>query len=437
MRKRWAVAALLLAGPLVAPARGGAATPFRTYRPDPALVAGTGAGEPTLGIDPRTGAVLVQAMTRTLRLSTDGTWSEVTPPTQRGLVTLDPILETDRATGRTFVSQLLGACGLLAYTEDAGRTWKDSPMGCGPGAVADHQSVGVGPFRAGAPVGRRGTYPNAVYYCAHDNLTANCALSTDGGDTFLPAVPAWAAARCDATHGQVTVAPDGTVYVPPLGCIDGTASVGISEDNGLTWRMSSVPGTVQEGSGGYPSVGVGARGTAYLAWSGGGGGDPVPHVSVTRDRGRTWTRPVVLGRDAGVVNATFLTTVVGDDDRAAVAFLGSRTAGEGTAESFPGTWSLFVSTTYDGGRTWRTVDAGGRPVHRGGICMGGLTCTAASRVLLDFADAVLDPAGRVVAVVAVSCRDAACRTATAETKDTVPMVARQVGGVPLRRVPAR
>lgn len=431
-----AVAVVAAAAPaLAAPARPPSVT-FRRYE---LAAVPFGAGEPTLGVDPRTEAVLVQARRLTYRvtdLAGRGAWTDVTPPSLRGTVSVDPLLETDRRTGRTFVSHLQAACSAMAYSDDAGRTWTGVPLGCGIGALADHQSVGTGPFRDGATLGATTTYPNAVYYCAHDNVTANCSTSTDGGGTFLPAVPAWPTGVCHAPHGHVATAPDGTVYLPPNYCLDGAATA-VSEDNGLTWRMAVVPDTSIDPAAGNASVAVGAGGTAYLAWGGptdAGGAAVVPYVAATRDRGRTWQRAVRLGGDAGVVNARFVSAVAGDDDRAAVTFLGSRTGGDAGQESFPGVWSLYVSTTYDGGRTWRTVDATPhRPVHRGGVCMAGLVCTPAARVLLDFADAELDASGRVLAVVAVSCRDARCASVADTSDRTGLMLVRQADGTPLRR----
>ncbi|HVF06693.1 MAG TPA: sialidase family protein [Frankiaceae bacterium] len=424
-----ALAAAAVAGPLLTASAGAGATgpSFRAYAPPPGL-ARYGAGEPTLGIHPRTGAILVQASVRTLRLTGAGTrrpqWRDVTPTNAVMLGSLDPLIEMSATTGRAWVSHLNGACSLMAYSDDAGSNWTDVPLGCGAGAMYDHQALGAG--------------PGVLYYCAHDLLAANCATSADGGDTFRPAVPAWTTAYCGAPHGHVTVAADGTAYLPPIACFDNAAATAVTEDGGLTWRMSRVPGGTMGGDAGNPSVGVGAGGAAYLAWGGRVDGGFRPQVAVTRDRGRTWSRPAVLGRGHGVVNTRFVSAVAGDDDRAAVSFLGSRTPGDAGAEGFAGTWSLYVALTYDGGRTWRTYDAlPSRPVHRGGVCLMGMACPGRARVLLDFADLAIDAAGRVVAVVASSCRDPRCTSVATDSGGTNPVVVRQEAGALLRRRPAR
>jgi hypothetical protein len=75
---------------------------------------GDRAGEPTLGINPKTGAVLFQAYTETLRVTDmkpggKATWELGKFPTPQPR-SFDPILRTDEDTGRTFTSQLLLAC---------------------------------------------------------------------------------------------------------------------------------------------------------------------------------------------------------------------------------------------------------------------------------------------------------------------------------------
>src|SRR4051812_3146332 len=97
---------------LAAPPLAGAAAPTYANYPGPPDLAGD-AGEPSIGYHQATGATLFQAYTTTLRVSGfDGaghsTWTDVSDPL--AVVSLDPILWTDRETGRTLQSQLLLAC---------------------------------------------------------------------------------------------------------------------------------------------------------------------------------------------------------------------------------------------------------------------------------------------------------------------------------------
>ena len=104
----------------------------------------------------------------------------------------------------------------------------------------------------------------------------------------------------------------------------------------------------------------------------------------------------------------FPAMVAGDDNRAAFAFLGTANDGEalGSGAGFEGTWQLYVSTTYDGGATWVTVNAtGDDPVQRGNVCDAGLSCPTApdTRNLLDFMDVQIDARGRILVGYADGC----------------------------------
>ena len=395
---------------------------FQNYAPPANL--GQGAGEPTLGVNWQTGNVMFIASFETLRVTFNenvspaaATWADVSAP-NTSLVTFDPILFTDSdsptgpRTNRTFVSQLLPTkVSLMSFTDDDGQTWTPS-QGAGINSGVDHQTVGGGPYAKNADGSLKGgavqlpgldlkTYPNAVYYASQDIGLAQIARSDNGGLTFGPAVPMWNLTQCGGLHGHIKVAPDGTVYVPNKSC-GGQQGVAVSEDNGLTWAIRTVPGT----SSGHtdPSVGIGADGTVYLGIA---DGDGRAKVAVSRDKGRTWQNLQDVGAAHNLRNSVFPAAVAGDGDRAAVFFLGTTTEGEagvGTDTSFPGTWYGFIATTYDHGQTWVTVNATeGDPVQRGVVCTNGTTCPSGTRNLLDFNDAALDKKGRVLAAYADGC----------------------------------
>jgi len=127
--------------------------------------------------------------------------------------------------------------------------------------------------------------------------------------------------------------------------------------------------------------------------------------------------------------------VAGDANRAAVAFLGTTTGGNSQqTDVFKGVWQLYVASTFDGGKTWTTSNAtGSDPVQRGSICTGGTTC-GKDRNLLDFIDATIDPAGRVLVGYADGCT-AACVTTTAPVatttgyRDALATISRQSSGL--------
>jgi hypothetical protein len=243
---------------------------------------GLDAAEPTLGSNWNTGRTMFQSYLTTFRVTFDDScpsspnsiWEDKSPASS--VNSLDPILWTDSGnagaggTGRTIVSQLSGTTSLSSYTDNDGDLWIPNQGGSGTSGV-DHQGVGGGPFHAPAPGGA--IYPHAVYYCSQSIAAANCALSVNGGLTYGPAVPMYNLNQCAGLHGHPKVGPDGTVYVPNSNCeSDGILSytkqgVIVSEDNGITWNLRTVPGSVAGQS--DPSVEIGKGGRVYIGMANG------------------------------------------------------------------------------------------------------------------------------------------------------------------------
>jgi hypothetical protein len=396
---------------------------------------GAGAGEPTLGVNERTGAVMYIAGTETLKAQFDActspakaTWTDQSFLTT-SQATFDPILFTDQELGRTFVSQLLPTkISLMAFTDNDGLTWTPS-QGAGFNSGVDHQSVGGGPFAPGGLLRPVTDYPHAVYYCSQDLAYANCAVSLDGGLTFGPAVPMYTLDECVGIHGHVKVGPDGAVYVPNRNC-GGEQAVVVSTDSGLTWDVRPVPGSAQGRP--DPSVAIARDGTVYLGWA---DGNKHPFVAVSHDQGLTWTNIRNVGtRSTGlpydIQNVAFPAMVAGDGDRAAFAFLGTPTAGDGGADDpdFPAEWHLYIAHTYDGGNSWVTVDVTPTdPVQRGTICMLGTVDCSLTRNLLDFNDATLDAQGRVLVSYADGCTGS-CVQGPPNSYSELATIARQASG---------
>jgi hypothetical protein len=423
----------------------GASPRFETYTPPADSGLGVSAGEPSVGFGKPSaqypgGRYMFIAGLETLRVSFDDcaspartTWEDVSSTTT-SLATLDPILESDKdGTGRVFVSQLGPKTSFLASTDDDGETWTPSVLGSGINAGVDHQTVGVGPFVPGLPDSVNG-YPSAVYYASQDVAVAQLAISRDGGLTFGAAVPMYNLTQCGGLHGHVTVGPDGTVYVPNKGCVPGAPGVegggaqgfAMSEDEGVTFKIRTVPGSTSGNN--DPSVGVGrgdetgGKGRIYFGYSEAGR----PKIAVSDDKGATWSAPVDVGAPFGIRNTVFPQVVAGDDDRAAFMFLGTPTSGnyQDTA-NFQGVWHMYIATTYDGGQTWTTVDTTPNdPVQIGSICTGGTTC-GADRNLLDFNDLKMDYEGRIVGAYADGC--VGC-TSPATSRGALATIVRQSGG---------
>jgi len=473
-------------------AAGIAAAPANTYIPYATTLT---TGEPSIGYDPIRDAVMYGAGTANKRLTFDDSTvpAKVTIADARPMTSatsLDAITFVDQATGRSFVSQLAGATSLFSYSDDAGRTYTPS-QGSGAGVILDHQSVGGGPFHASSVPGGLGSYPDAVYYCAQNSYSGACAVSPNGGLTFNAGVPAYNSpanatddpdptiraegGACSAIHGHVRVGPDGTAYLPIKGCggeattgnltntefAGGHPAVSVTVDNGTSWQVHRIEAGNNPDER-DPSVGIGrgektgGKGRVYLGWEDGTnvpattgyGTSSSARIATSTDGGKTFSAPVDVSSPLGIKNVQFPEVIAGDDDRAAFAWLGSTSAGDdqhnpGTttagSAAIPATavWHLYVSTTYDGGLTYTTVDTTPTgPVQRGCIDLQGTSNKTAldnnicaTRNLLDFNDITVDKKGRVLVAYGDGCTTAVCLSKpTSPSKGSVDFVMRQSTG---------
>ncbi len=390
-------------------------------------------GEPTLGVNWNTNAVMMICGPYTYRGVPDATgnlvWEDATLPFP-GFASLDPILSVDPITGRVFDSQLLGATSATVYSDDDGRNWNPT-QGSGQPHGQDHQTIGAGPMHESVDPSETSTYGRrSVYYCSQGVAAALCAQSRDGGITYDPAVPVYTIDQCGGLHGHVQVGPAGQVYLPNRDC-DGRQAIVRSLDGNKTWSLHHIPGGATQAGSSDPGLAVGSGGTLYLGYE---NADGHPTVTVSRDEGDNWTTPIDVGVPYGIANTQFTTMVAGDDDRAAFAFLGTSTPGNDQAADFPGVWHLFISTTYDRGATWTTVEANpGNVAQRGCVWLGGGDNPC--RNLLDFMDVTVDRAGRVLVGWADGCWTAQNVDCTSAAGSTTAQgtVTRQSSGLPLFR----
>jgi hypothetical protein len=408
------------------PAAALSGTPTFTNLAAPAALANSdNAGEPSLGVNGNSGAMMYQSYASTYKVTVNAagtpTWSDVSPPTS--VFNIDPILATDRTTGRTFAGGLAGECSALSYSDNDGGSWTQQGNACA--GVLDHESIGSGPWHGAAPLGS--TYNRAVYYCAQNGNDA-CATSSNGGLTF--GQPVLVNGACGSLHGHIKVSADGTAYLPNAHC-GGLAGGGITTNNGSAWNSYTIPDSSEPANGFDPSVATTPDNTLYEAWQ---GAHNHPMVAVSKTHGSSWTTPVDLGAtmSPAIVTSTFQAVTAGDNGRVAVAYLGSTTGGDPFAASWPGVWDLYVSYTYDGGTTWTTVKATTDPVQRGWMCASGTSC-GSGRNLLDFMDANVLKDGRVVVGYADGCINA-CAAAggtQAQSTDAYATIAYQSTGLGL------
>ena len=411
------------------------------------------------------------------------TWNNVTSTTE-GVETLDPIGFTDHffrgdigtsyppphTPGRTWQTQLTGVGSLTAFTDTDGQgttAWTQG-QGGGPPTGPDHETDGAGPYAptnatTGVVEPPHPLYANAFYYCSQNIAgDAECSRSDDGGLHFGPGVPIFQnVTQCTGgIHGHVKVAQDGSVYVPNFSCSlpTGSQGVAVSTDNGVTWVEHNVTnsGPPKSTSSVDPQVAVSlnsvgsnrpalpgqsiatpATPTIYFAYN---DQDGTMKVSSSRDRGVSWSTPVDVGAAFGLVNTTFPFVVAGDDNRAAVGFLGTTTGGDGNSDNavcpppgsgqvaFTGVWHMYIATTIDGGATWTTIDATpDSPVQVGPICRGGTLCPG-YRNLLDFIGGDVDSQGRVLWAIAHGCPNCPNVGAACGSSNALSTIFRQSGG---------
>ncbi len=404
-------------------------------------------GEFSIGFDPKTHRVLTLSDLDTYQLTLPeyrtpalpaagpALWAKVSPSVV-SLTTLDPILFTDQATGRSFESmQTTGAEALFAYSDDDGANWIQASA-APPDGAADHETIGSGPYPKGLPGLPTLLYPNAVYYCSQAvAVPAMCQRSDTGGSTFGPGVPIYlgnGVTACGGLHGHVKVGPDGAVYVPASDC-SGQQGGSVSLNAGITWTQFLVPGS-QSFTGGStdPSMAIDQDNTLFYCYVDGQGAEHHVHAAVSHDHGQTWSNDTDLGQAVGVVNAVFPEAVAGSPGRAACGFVGTDLAGDHESMAFPGIWYLFIATTYDGGTHWTTVNATPNdPVQgAGGIWNSG--GGNQNRNLLDFNEVTLDDHGEVLFGYDDGCVTSTCLSNPSKN-DFVAFqrVARQTGGKPL------
>jgi len=429
---------------------------YHVFNAPPGTSAESSSGEFNIGFNPHTGRIMIMNIGPVWRITPPEVLSPAKPECCEGLwedrsnVTtntgLDPILWTDQKTGRTFVSNsTVGANAVYGYTDNDGDLWV--PFGiAAPNGGADHETIGSGPYPASlsalSTVQNKG---EAVYYCSQDIVgPAACYRSDTLGVSYGPGVLAYTGqgsgvpgGTCGGLHGHIHVAPDGTAWLPVNQC-SGLQGGVFSTDGGITWNTFQAPNAISQQQGADPSIAIDSDSTIYYAYVNNepvaAGNPPEGHARVqvghrNADNTITWTNNFDLGATHGIVNAAEIEAVGGSSGRAAVGFLGTNVPGDYQSGEFPGKWYPFIATTYDGGRTWVTVNGTPNdPVQS----MTGIWQQGGGnqdRNLLDFNEITVDNKGKVLYGYSDGCVTTGCIAGTAANDYVAFMrVARQSGG---------
>jgi hypothetical protein len=200
----------------------------------------------------------------------------------------------------------------------------------------DHQNLFAGPPVMSPTTG----YPNIVYTCSTQagatiySVAAMCLKSLDGGLSWAPTgEPAFVTdmqeendlgvqGYCHGAIGHGYVGSDGTVYIPKGLC--GQPWLAISHDEGATWERVQVSnlGMPQTEIGVYEheaSVAADAKGNVYYFWM---GHDRLPYLAESRDEGKTWGKPMMVGVP-GLKEAALPHLDAGGVGKVAIVYYGS------------------------------------------------------------------------------------------------------------------
>jgi hypothetical protein len=441
-------------------AGAGAAAPARTavahsaggkrvsagHLPQPKMYRlGHGAGEPTLGIT-RKGEIFVTASSgcvtscagseealqtvapggRVIFKSKDKgkTWLDVTPGVPGAASThafsMDPYMFVDQTPdgSRVFDVDLTVACSELSYSDDGGASWTTSPVACGE-PVNDHQTVFSGKPVTSTTV----LYPKIIYYCFNHPAFTKCSKSLNGGLTFVPTTQI-ANPSCSGLNGHGVTDSKGVVYIPlggNSGCL--LPKVAISKDEGNTWQVIQVAKDMTT-AGGDPSIAVDSQNNLYYTWV--DGDDRLPFMVVSRNGGKTWSKPIMLGAP-GVKGTNLVTMTVGSPGNVAFAYYGTT---EDPADR-QSRWSGYIaSATGVLGKNpifySATVNPASQPLKVNGCGPG-----RCGRVL-DFIDVEIAPDGQPWAVYVDACKATCEKTGAESIHDNEGIVGTLVGGPKLR-----
>lgn len=168
----------------------------------------------------------------------------------------------------------------------------------------------------------------------------------------------------------------------------------------------------------FTVVDVDKAGNLYVTWTErrpkgkkGRRGKTNSYLSMSRNHGKTWSRPFKLNRTPRTT--TFPWLVAGSKNRVALTYYGTRRRGPSPEHvAFPGkppprwkVWVAYSTHANRGKRAFREKRATKKPIHKGDVCTSGTGCSSGTRDLLDFFQIDLNPCGKIVITYTDNSRD--------------------------------
>ncbi|MDQ4096217.1 MAG: glycoside hydrolase [Actinomycetota bacterium] len=169
----------------------------------------------------------------------------------------------------------------------------------------------------------------------------------------------------------------------------------------------------------FVAVDTDNRGNVYAVWTerrpkgkGGRRGWTNTYISVSQDKGKTWSRPRRLNNRKSPTT-TFPWVVAGGGGKVAVAWYGTGRRGPSpedvTRKKLRGPkWKVWVAYSFNAtadNPRYKKKLAVRKPIHEGNVCTSGTGCATGTRDLLDFFQLDLDACGEIVIAYTDNSRD--------------------------------
>jgi hypothetical protein len=403
---------------------------------------GHGAGEPTIGIT-RRGKVFFTASSgcvtscagseESLQTVAPGgravymtdnkgkSWKNVSPGDPGTGVSphafsMDPYMFVDETPdgNRIFDVDLTVACAELSYSDDDGASWITNPLACGE-PVNDHQTVFSGKPVTSPTIG----YPKIIYYCFNHPAFTKCSKSLDGGLNFIPTAQI-SNPSCSGLNGHGVTNAKGVIFIPLGSC--GLPKLAISGDEGNTWKVIQV--AEDSTATGDPSVAVDSAGNLYYLWV--TEDDRLPMLSVSRNSGKTWSKPIMVA-PRGVKAVNLATLDVGKPGKIAMAYYGTKDPDDKEIG-----WNGYLAEGFDVLTSHPTFYTATVNDPRNPLKMGACGPGRCGRVL-DFIDVEIAPDGTPWGAFVDACLAVCEQTKKESIHDNEGVVGQLVGGPSLVR----